>query len=193
MLIGFGCAVFLNCEDKTIGAVLFSVGLLLICLLDLKLYTGKIGYIFEKPKQDSCVAIWFGNIIGAAFVSCLVRIARPQTHIAAVDLIARKFELPGTTLAILAFLCGMVMHLAVENYRRHKNSIGGVAGIVLCVVVFIVCGFEHSIANMGYCVLAADTTSDLVMAVRLILTTTTWNGIGAIAVDFLISRRDAKT
>lgn len=183
MLIGLGCTVYLSCENKTAGAVLFSVGLLLICLLDLNLYTGKIGYIFEQPGKLSCLAIWCGNLIGIACVSVLVRAARPQVHIAAVDLIARKFELPVATLAILAFLCGMVMHLAVENYRRHKNSIGGVAGIVLCVVVFIVCGFEHSIADMGYCILAVRTVPEMFIALGFVAIGSIFNGLGALMMN----------
>lgn len=183
MLIGFGCTVYLSCEKQIVGAALFSVGLLLICLLDLNLYTGKVGYIFEQPRRSRCFTIWCGNLIGIACVSVLVRAARPQVHRAAVDLIARKFELPVATLAILAFLCGMVMHLSVENYMRQKNSVGGIAGIVLCVIVFIVCGFEHSIADMGYCILAVRTVRELFIALGFVATVSVCNGLGAVVMN----------
>lgn len=187
MLIGFGCAVYLSCEKQIAGAALFSVGLLLICLLDLNLYTGKIGYIFEQPRRSRCFTIWCGNLIGIACVSILVRAARPQVHIAAADLVVRKFELPIMNLVILSFLCGMVMHLAVETFRRHKNSIGGIAGIVLCVIVFIVCGFEHSIADMGYCILAVRTVHEGFTAVRFVAFVSLCNGLGGVVMNLFLN------
>ena len=45
ILIGIGGTVFLACENKIVGAVLFSVALLCICLRGYALYTGKIGFI----------------------------------------------------------------------------------------------------------------------------------------------------
>ena len=47
---------------------------------------------------------------------------------------------------IRAIFCGMLMYLAVCLYKEHKT----IAGIVFCVPVFILAGFEHSIADMGY-------------------------------------------
>ena len=192
-LIGLGCAANLHCTSKAAGAVLFAVGLILICLLDLDLFTGKIGYVRNIRPKTKLIKIWLGNLAGILAVTVLVRLGRPEIHTASVELVAKKFDLPLWRVSILACLCGMVMYLAVEAYRRHKNSMAGVLAVWLCVITFVICGFEHSIANMGYCVLAAETTSDLVMAVRLIVTATTWNGIGAIAVDFLIGRKGAKS
>lgn len=192
-LIGLGCAANLHCTSKAAGAALFAVGLILICLLDLDLFTGKIGYIRNIRPKTNLIKIWLGNLAGILAVTVLVRLGRPEIHTASVALVAKKFDLPLWRASILACLCGMVMCLAVEAYRRHKNSMAGVVAVWLCVITFVMCGFEHSIANMGYCVLAANTASDLVMAVRLILITTTCNGVGAIAMNFLIGRKDAKT
>ena len=192
-LIGLGCAANLHCTSKAAGAALFAVGLILICLLDLDLFTGKIGYVRNIRPKTNLIKIWLGNLAGIIAVALLVRLGRPEIHTASVALVAKKFDLPLWRVSILACLCGMVMYLAVEAYRRHKNSMAGVVAVWLCVITFVMCGFEHSIANMGYCVLAANTASDLGRAARLILTTTTWNGIGAIAVNFLIGRRDAKS
>jgi len=47
---------------------------------------------------------------------------------------------------IRGFFCGILMYLAVSIYKE-KNS---VLGILFCVPVFILCGFEHSIADMFY-------------------------------------------
>ena len=44
VMVGIGGAVYMSCESRYVGAVLFSVALLSICCLGLYLYTGKIGF-----------------------------------------------------------------------------------------------------------------------------------------------------
>ena len=42
--------------------------------------------------------------------------------------------------------CGVLMYIAVDNYK----SKGSMLGTFICVPVFILAGFEHSIADMFY-------------------------------------------
>ena len=42
------------------------------------------------------------------------------------------------------------MYLAVNGYKLLGDKPGGYLGVFLGVIVFILCGFEHSIANMFY-------------------------------------------
>ena len=51
---------------------------------------------------------------------------------------------------IRGFFCGVLMYVAVWVYREKKT----VAGILFCIPVFILSGFEHSIADMFYFSLA---------------------------------------
>ena len=56
LLIAIGGTVLLSVENRVVGAIMFSVALLSICMLDLFLYTGKIGFlaeVFEK-KMKAC-------------------------------------------------------------------------------------------------------------------------------------------
>ena len=46
------------------------------------------------------------------------------------------------------------MYIAVNNYKNSKNEIGKYIGIFMCVMTFILCGFEHCVANMFYIVAA---------------------------------------
>ena len=45
LMIGIGGTVYLSVENTIIGSFLFSIGLLMICMYGMNLYTGKIGYI----------------------------------------------------------------------------------------------------------------------------------------------------
>lgn len=51
VLISIGGCVFLACKNRYVGAVLFSVALLCICLKGYALYTGRVGYIIESHKR----------------------------------------------------------------------------------------------------------------------------------------------
>ena len=48
LCVSIGGCVFLACDNKVVGAFLFSVALLTICYFGFSLYTGKIGYIVES-------------------------------------------------------------------------------------------------------------------------------------------------
>ena len=67
ILIGIGGSVFLACESRYVGAVLFSVALLSICYQGLYLFTGKIGYIARQHDRQSVIAVLVtlcGNFLG---------------------------------------------------------------------------------------------------------------------------------
>ena len=60
ILIALGGGVFLACENRYVGAVLFSVALLCICIKQYALYTGKICYIPEKHGKEQFSVLLLG-------------------------------------------------------------------------------------------------------------------------------------
>ena len=48
--ISLGGTVFLACDSKIVGAVLFSVGLFSICAFGFHLFTGKVCYVFDNDR-----------------------------------------------------------------------------------------------------------------------------------------------
>ena len=53
IMIAIGGSVFLACENRYIGAILFSVALLCICLKGYSLFTGKVGYLPENHSKEA--------------------------------------------------------------------------------------------------------------------------------------------
>lgn len=51
LMIGIGCVVSMSCENRYLGAFLFSLGLFCIVQFQYGLYTGKVGYIFDRDKH----------------------------------------------------------------------------------------------------------------------------------------------
>ncbi|MGN1409991.1 MAG: formate/nitrite transporter family protein [Eubacteriales bacterium] len=148
-MIGIGAAVFLSCDNKIVGAVLFAVALTAICQLDMMLFTGKIGYIVNAHKKADVLATvfcLFGNAIGTCISGLLIGFCRPALPAAATAMTDAKLEQSLPAVLVSAVFCGILMYTAVGIFKEK----GSMAGIVFCVPVFILSGFEHSIADMAY-------------------------------------------
>lgn len=154
MMVGIGGTVYLSCENKVVGAVLFSVALLCICILGLYLYTGKIGLFIENPSKQGAAALLiglYGNFLGAALTGILTALAKPSLIDAAQTACAAKLENGFGRGLIAAVFCGVLMYAAVKTYGVK----GTLLGIIFCIPTFILCGFEHSIADVYYFTVAS--------------------------------------
>ncbi len=153
LLITIGCCVYLGCDTKWVGAILFSVALLSICLMNFSLFTGRIGFLLENLKKDYISGLLLGllgNVIATAVVGIAVQYAIPNLHETAAVMCAAKLDQQLWQTFIRAILCGVLMYIAVGVYKYKKS----VLGIVFCIPAFILSGFEHSIADMGYFAIA---------------------------------------
>ena len=67
-MIGVGGIVYLSVENRVIGSLLFSFGLLTIVTQGFYLYTGKIGFVKRlKDLPDMAVSVGGGNMWGSFF------------------------------------------------------------------------------------------------------------------------------
>ena len=157
MMIGIGGTVYLSISNSIIGAIFFSVGLLTICIYKMNLYTGMIGYIIEN-KLNYIVTLLLtliGNFIGTMITSLLVLNTRiANLSVRAKEISAIKINDNYLSIFILSIFCGMLMYIAVNTFKKEKDSIVRYLAIFICVIVFILSGFEHCIANMYYISLA---------------------------------------
>ena len=81
------------------------------------------------------------------------------------------------------------MYLAVDNYRNNKNDFARILGIIFGVMGFILCGFEHSIADMGYAFLAVEDYWEILVYFLLVFIITVSNSIGSIVFYHLIKEK----
>ncbi len=159
LAIGIAGTVFLAVKNANLGAFLFAFALMSILCYGFKLYTGAIGYLVTQKKADvpayllTLFLIWTGNLIGCYTVGFLVRNSRTFGKIGerAQLICAEKLADAPLSILILAFFCGILMYLGVETFKRKAlGDIFRFAAVFLCVAIFILCGFEHCIANMYY-------------------------------------------
>ncbi len=157
MMISIGGCVSLSCDNKYMGAFLFSLGLFAIIQFGFGLFTGKVGYIpLRKPVYLSeCLFTLLGNALGTFLSATLLRFTRiaPAIVEKATASVDTKLADGVPSAFILAVFCGMLMFMAVDNARLSKEANGHiekVLGTAMCVMVFILCGFNHCIADMFY-------------------------------------------
>ena len=150
ILIAIGGCVYLACANKYVGAVLFSVALLCICYKGYGLFTGKVGFMPERYDREAwevLLAALLGNAIGTFVCGYAVRGGIPALGDAAEILCQAKLDSQSFPQTLLrAVLCGVLMYLAVSIFRDQKTPMG----ILFCIPVFILSGFEHSIADCFY-------------------------------------------
>lgn len=144
-LIAMASYLFVK-ADKPLGAILFGFALCFVCLFELDLFTGKIGWFGDKDLPY--LKILAGNTIGALAVTAMLRWNSGVIE-AAQTLALAKVALPWYMAFINGCFCGVLMFLAVYSWSKGFKS-----GCFLCVTVFILCGFEHSIADLAYMGLA---------------------------------------
>ncbi|MBS5862438.1 MAG: formate/nitrite transporter family protein [Firmicutes bacterium] len=153
-MIAIGGTVFLSIENKVIGASLFSIGLFGVLIYNLNLYTGKIGYLitnFNLKYIKELIITLIGNFIGACSVGFILRYTRIYDKIYEKSLMLANTKLNDNILSIfiLSIFCGLLMYYAVNGFKK-QTDFGKYLVVYLGVAVFILCGFEHCIANMYY-------------------------------------------
>lgn len=171
IMIGFGGVVFLMCENRVVGSLLFSFGLLTIVCQGFALYTGRIGY-FRTYGLTQILTTIAGNFVGTFLMGKLFTLTRLPIVEAVQGIVATKLGDSSLSVFVLSVGCGAMMYLAVDNYRKSKSWLF----IILPIVIFILSGFEHSIANMFYLSLAGAWGLD---ALRITVIALVGNAIGS--------------
>lgn len=184
--IGIGGIVNLSCDNKYIGAFLFGTGLFVILTFGFSLFTGKVGYAVEKKPiyLIELVVIWIGNFIGTFITGIVIQMTRVGSDLSmkAEKICMTKMNDSVVSILVLAFFCGMLMFIAADGYKNIKNNFAQMLVVFLPVMVFILCGFEHCVANMFYFTVANmwDTGSVFYLIVMSV-----GNGLGGIFIPLM--------
>ncbi len=188
IIIGIGGTVYLSVPNAIVGALFFTIGLFTIVSYGLTLYTGSVGYLVAaENKKDhalNLLLIWLGNFIGCALCASGVYYAKPQLTKRALEIYTIKLSQPTLAALILSVLCGLLMFIAVDNYKNNSSDLGKYIGLFLCVPIFILSGFEHSIANMFTFSMANGVLGLTYDGLAFILLCTLGNALGGMVFPF---------
>lgn len=149
---------------KLIQGITFTPGLIFVLLAGGELFTGNnlmaIAFFDKKISLKSLLKSWLivylGNFVGSLFVAFLIYKSgqwqmADNLLAARVILIAnQKVNLTFSEGLILGIFCNFLVCLGVWMAFGAKDYVGKVVSAIFPVVVFVVSGFEHSVANMYY-------------------------------------------
>lgn len=144
IMIGIGCTVYLSCVNKLVGALFTG-----IC--GLKTPVKKLAWVFVLNGLGTVIPaiVSWSNVVDGA----------TKLGATAAAVMLGKLSMNPVSWLLNGLMCGVLMYLAVIGYKKAKDSLHGIAAVLFAIVGFIVCGFEHSIADMGYLAIAIPNLS----------------------------------
>lgn len=143
ILISLGAYAFLSIGG-IVGAILFSFGIICIVMSEIPLYTGVAGTnMLFKDKMIVLVENVFGAMLAGFFLS-LLNGNQLDTDI---NIVQNKISAVWYISFIKAIFCGLIVDVAVYLSKKYNKHI---VPLLLGIPVFIICGFNHSIADSCY-------------------------------------------
>jgi len=149
---------------KLVGALLFPAGLAMVLIAGSELFTGNNLIVISVLEKEASVGamlrnwvlVYIGNFIGALFVAYLVNAGNQlglfgnQLAAATIKTAVTKASLPFGNAFILGIMCNFLVCIAVWMSFAAKTVSGKILGLYFPIMLFVLCGFEHCVANMYY-------------------------------------------
>ncbi|MBR1386546.1 MAG: formate/nitrite transporter family protein [Bacilli bacterium] len=141
LLIGLGDYALLKLGNP-IGPFIFAFGLLGVCYMKQNLFTGKCGFLIEdKINVFELLTILIFNLLAGYLFGVLFSTTDAEIVENAILKVA-SWDL-SVAFFVKSILCGVIMYIAVYMYRKNTPL-----GIIFGIPLFILCGFQHCIANI---------------------------------------------
>lgn len=151
---------------RFLSASVFCVGLVLVIIPGSELFTGNAlmsaGLISGKVSTGRVLRNWgfvyLGNFAGAILLALVMfgtgllgtSEAPSPVGEAAARIATLKLEIPFGQALLRGVLCNILVCLAVVLAISSRTTVGKILGIYFPIMTFVLCGFEHSIANMYF-------------------------------------------
>lgn len=171
-LIAFGSAVSNTAVHsiengslaKLVSGLVFPFGLAMIVVLGAELFTGNSLIVISVCEKRitvlqmfrSWLVVYLANLLGAVLVAAgcaffgQLSLSGGQLAVYTVKVAAAKTSLPFSNGVVLGFFCNFLVVIGVLMSLSAKDTAGKIMGAYLPVAYFVICGFEHCVANMYY-------------------------------------------
>lgn len=172
ILIGMGAVVSNTAshalENLSVARVvcgfLFPFGLVMVLFTGAELFTGNC--LITIPVLERRVAwtgmlrnlcwVYIGNLIGAVLLAAAIvysgqlNLTDGALAVCTIRTAAAKCSLSFARAVVLGILCNVLVCIGVMCGLCAKSAAGRTLGAFLPVCFFVICGFEHCVANMYY-------------------------------------------
>ena len=149
---------------KLLAAIVFPAGLAMVLIAGSELFTGNcliIIPVLEKEVKMSAmfknwILVYIGNFIGGLIIALITvyggtyRIFDNAAAATAIYTAVSKVSIPFGEVFLRGILCNFVVCVAVWMTFAAKDVVGKIAALFLPIMLFVLSGYEHSIANMCF-------------------------------------------
>lgn len=149
---------------RLVSAAVFPVGLMMVVLCGAELFTGNclmiIGVLDRKIRISGMLRNWvlvyLGNFLGALLVVSLMKstglweTGSGLLGASVIKTAQAKVQLSFGQAFVRGILCNWLVCLAVWMSTGARESVSKIFAIWFCIGLFVISGFEHSIANMYF-------------------------------------------
>ena len=149
---------------KLTAACVFPGGLAMVLLAGSELFTGNCLMVIPLLERKigwggmlrNWLFVYVGNLLGALLVAALVCLGGQwslfggQLAVTTIKVAAGKVALSFPSALVLGVCCNFLVCIAVWISFAAESVGGRLAGIFFPIMLFVLSGFEHSVANMYY-------------------------------------------
>ena len=149
---------------KLVGACIFPGGLAMVLLAGAELFTGNCLLSIPLLQREITVfgmlknwgVVYAGNFVGGLIVAAIAVFSHQaslfnnEMAVSMISAAAAKTSLSFGDAFLKGIACNFLVCIAVWLAFAAKTASGKIISLFLPVMIFVLCGFEHSVANMYY-------------------------------------------
>lgn len=149
---------------RVVCGLLFPFGLIMVVLTGAELFTGNCLITISLLEKRVSLAgmirnlgiVYLGNLAGAALLAAAVvycgqlDLSGGALAVHTIRTAAAKCAIPFGKAVVLGVLCNILVCAGVMCSLCGKSVTGRAVGAFVPVSFFVICGFEHCVANMYY-------------------------------------------
>ena len=187
---------------RLVGATVFPVGLMLVVICGAELFTGNNLMILAVMNKKITLRelfrnwslVYIANFIGSTLLAVAIFYAGTFNGDASnkvISIAQSKSTLTILEALIRGILCNMIVVLAVWMATAAQDIISKIFACWFPIMLFVLCGFEHSVANMFFIpmgmLLGANVTIGQLIT-NLIVVTIGNMIVGAILIPYMYNK-----
>lgn len=149
---------------KLISALLFPAGLAMVLIAGSELFTGNCLLIIPLMEKrvsignvmKNLIVVYLGNLVGSLLFTLLLAyggvfsLFDEKLAVMCVSTAVTKCGISFSQAVIRGILCNIFVCIAVWMSFAAATVPGKIMGMYFPIMLFVLCGFEHCVANMGY-------------------------------------------
>ncbi len=194
------CTIANPSVAKLVSGCIFSAGLMMVVIAGAELFTGNnLMSIALVRRQISVlsllrnwVVVYLGNAVGGIAVAAMIvyghtpGIIDSKLSASIVGIATAKAGLSFGDAFLRGVLCNFLVCVAVWMAASSKKVSGKIACIFMPIMLFVMCGYEHCVANLYYLPAGLFTASEYGIAAKSLTIAGCLHNIAAVTLGNIV-------